>query len=67
MLGAAAGFVAGYLSPTPADDLDEPDVDDRESDAPEDPDAESDGASADRADEGEPAAVGDDTPWWRSR
>ncbi len=79
MLGAAAGFVAGYLSPTPAGaddrdepdvdepDVDEPEVDDRESDASEDPDAASDGPPADRADAGEPAAGGDDTPWGRSR
>jgi hypothetical protein len=70
MLGAAAGFVAGYLSPTPvaADELDEPDIDDHGPDAPEDPDSDPHGQPlADRADEGEPAAVGDDTPWWRSR
>ena len=73
MLGAAAGFVAGYLSPTPGgvDEPDELDVDDREPDALDDADARSDrqpaGDAADLADDGEPAAVGDDTPWWRSR
>ena len=37
-------------------------------DAPEEPDSDAHGQPpADRADEGEPAAVGDDTPWWRSR
>jgi hypothetical protein len=63
MLGAAAGFVAGYLSPTPVgpDEPGEPDVDVREPAGPDDPD------TAHRPDEGEPAAVGDDTPWWRSR
>jgi hypothetical protein len=71
ILGAAAGFVAGYLSPTPAG-ADEPDdLDHVGPDAPDAPDTGPDGPPGDTADgpddEAEPAAVGDDTPWWRSR
>ena len=66
MLGAVAGFVAGYLSPTP-DDIDDPEeplpVDD---DGYVD-DGNEDGAGAGERDESAPAAVGDEAPWWRSR
>jgi len=66
VLGAVAGFVAGYLSPTP-DDIDDPEeplpVDD---DGYVD-DGNEDGAGAGERDESAPAAVGDEAPWWRSR
>lgn len=78
LLGGVAGFVAGYLSPTPDDTPD----DDREIDDPgidgpgiEDPGTDDpDGVADDAADAGDgperdeaAVAAGDDAPWWRSR
>jgi hypothetical protein len=75
LLGAVAGFVAGYLSPTP-DDAEPGDGADTfagpDEPRPVDDDGYvvdvDDGAGEDEEqDEDLPAAVGNDSPWWRSR